>query len=121
MKPSGSNNAYQAGLEYLYEKGARTIYMTAWTVAHQVIDAIQASNDKYNGMKFATYDVTEKLTEWIKMDMEAELLGAIDQNPYLIGRTAAETLIQAINGEAPEEEALVQGIWYNKENIDERK
>ena len=121
VKPSGSNNAYQAGLEYLYEKGARTIYMTAWTVAHQVIDAIQASNDKYNGMKFATYDVTEKLTEWIKMDMEAELLGAIDQNPYLIGRTAAETLIQAINGEAPEEEALVQGIWYNKENIDERK
>ena len=119
VKPSGSDNAYKAGLEYLYEKGVKAIYMTAWPVAHQVIDAIQASGDKYDGMKFATYDTSEKVNEWIKMDIDAELLGAIDQNPYLIGRSSVETLIKAINGEPLEEETLVMGIWYNKDNIDQ--
>lgn len=119
VKPSGSDNAYKAGLEYLYEKGVKAVYMTAWPVAHQVIDAIQASGDKYDGMKFATYDTSEKVNEWIKMDIDAELLGAIDQNPYLIGRSSVETLIKAINGEPLEEETLVMGIWYNKDNIDQ--
>lgn len=119
VKPSGNDNAYKAGLEYLYEKGAKAIYMTAWTVAHQSIDAIQASGDKYYGMKFATYDTSEKVNEWIKMDLDAELLGAIDQNPYQIGQSAVETLIRAIDGETLEAETLVQGIWYNKDNIDE--
>ena len=119
VKPSGSDNAYKAGLEYLYEKGTSAIYMTALPVAHQVIDAIQASGDKYDGMKFVTYDTSEKINEWIKMDIDAELLGAVDQNPYLIGKSAVETLVKAINGEPVEEETLVQGVWYNKDNIDQ--
>ena len=119
VKPSGSDNAYKAGLEYLYEKGVKVVYMTAWPVAHQVIDAIQASGDKYDGMKFATYDTSEKVNEWIKMDIDAKLLGAIDQNPYRIGQSAVETLVRAIDGENVEAETLVPGVWYNKDNIDE--
>ena len=121
IKPSGSDNAYKAGLEFLYEKDADLIYVTAITVAHQVIDAIQASGGKYDGIKFSAYDTSEKIVEWIEMDIGAELIGAVDQNPYMIGKYSAEALIKADKGEPIEENILVPGVWYNKDNVDQLK
>ena len=119
MKPSPADNAFKTALEFLYEKGARVVFGTSFLVSQQIIDAIQASGGKYDEMKFSGYDLSEKVVEWIKMDIDAEMIGAVDQNPVLIGRLTAETLMKAGNGEPVEEDILVPGLWYSRENIDE--
>lgn len=118
VKPSPADNSYKAGLEHLYEKDVRLVFGTALYVAQQMIDAVQASGEKYDSLKFVAYDMCEKVMEWLKLDIKAELIGVVDQNPYMIGKYAVETLIKAHNGELIEEEILVPGVWYNKDNID---
>ncbi len=66
IKPADDSNAYKAALEYLFEKDADLIYVTANIVMNPVIDAIQASNNKYAGMKLVGYDSCERLIEWLK-------------------------------------------------------
>lgn len=117
-KPSAADNAYKAALELLYEKGADLVFGTNQFAAHQMIDAIEASGDKYDGMKFAVYDSSEKVAEWLRKESGAKLIGVVDQNPYMIGKYTAETIIRAAEGETVEKEILVSGIWYDRENID---
>ena len=117
IKPSASDNAYKAALEYLYEKNAKMIYGTALPVSYQIFDAIQAAGNKYDEMKFAGYDTSDKIFEWIKMGTKAEMIGAVDQNPYMIGKLTVETLIKIDKGEAVEDKVLVPGVWYDRNNI----
>ena len=118
VKPSPNDNAYKTGLEFLYEKNVNMVYGTNLYVTYQLFDAIQAAGNKYDGIKFAGYDTSEKIIEWLKMDNKAELIGAVDQNPYQIGKLSVETLIKIANGEKVEEEVIVPGVWYNRDNID---
>lgn len=118
VKPSADDNAYKAGFEFLYEKNVRMVYATSLFVTYQLFDAIQAAGSKYDGIKFAGYDSSEKAFEWMKMDTKAELIGIVDQNPYMIGKLSAETLIKLDKGEKIEEEVLVPGVWYDRNNID---
>lgn len=118
VKPSPNDNAYKTGLEFLYEKNVNMVYGTNLYVTYQLFDAIQAAGNKYDGIKFAGYDTSEKIIEWLKMDNKAELIGAVDQNPYQIGKLSVETLIKIANGEKVEGEVIVPGVWYNRDNID---
>lgn len=116
IKPSQMNNAYMDALNFLYEKNARTVFGTNLLVSQQVFDAIQAAGNKYDGMKFAAYDTGDKVFEWMKNDYKAELIGAVDQNPYMIGKLTVETIAKISNGEQIDEEVIVPGIWYDKTN-----
>ena len=118
VKPSPNDNAYKTALEYLYEKEARTVYGTSLNVIYQLYDAVMASGGKYDGIKFAGYDTSEKVFEWMKTDTAAKFIGAVDQNPFMIGKLSAETLINIDKGEQIEEEVLVPGVWYDRDNID---
>ena len=119
VKPSDANNAYKEGLEALYEKGASMIYMTAEMVVNQVYDAIAASDGKYNGMYFAGFDSGSKVHEWIMSDSDTVFLCGVSQNPYLIGRLTAETLIKLSKGEKPDELTVVPGTVFTKDNYEE--
>lgn len=117
VKQSEKNNAYKEALEYLYEKESKFIFMTSESVENQVSDAIDAVDGKYSGLKFAGYDVGSKIIEWIDNGKDAEIIGAVSQNPYKLGYLTAEALIRLSKGEKPEEEIVVPGEWCSKETI----
>lgn len=119
VKPSDANNAYKDGLEALYEKGASMIYMTAETVLNQVFDAVAASDGKYDGIFFASFDAGQKALQWLQSDGEAVFLGGVSQNPYYMGYLSVETLIRLVNGEDVGDLIVVPGVVYNKDNCQE--
>ncbi|GEM_PF-235449 len=117
IKPSEANNAYKEALEYLFEKDARMIFCTNLTAATQCADAVQSTDGKYDGVKFAAFDTGEKIYEWLKSDSKSPLLGTVSQNPYMIGYSTAKTLIDLYEERETEEEIIVPGEWVTAETI----
>ena len=119
IKPGDADNAYKTALEALYEKGASAIFMTNEGVVKQVYDAIGASGEKYNNIKFCGYDAGTKQIEWMKKDSGPKLVGAVAQDSYQIGYQAVEQCVFALEDKPVSSEVAISGTWWNKENVEE--
>ena len=119
VKPDGLNNNYKLALESLSERGSKVVFLTAITVVESVYDAIVASENRYDDIKFVGFDTGTKPIEWLKNEKDPKLLGAIVQDSALMGYKTVENAIKAANGEAFEENLYIDGIWYDLENVDE--
>ena len=119
VKPDGLNNNYKLALESLSERGSKVVFLTAITVVESVYDAIVASENRYDDIKFVGFDTGTKPIEWLKNEKAPKLLGAIVQDSALMGYKTVENAIKAANGETFEENLYIDGIWYDLENVDE--
>ncbi len=119
VKPGDADNAYKTALEALYEKGAKAIFMTNEGVVKQVYDAIGASGDKYNNIKFCGYDAGTKQIEWMKKTTGPKLVGAVAQDSYQIGYQAVEQCIFALEDKQISSEVAIAGTWWNSMNVDD--
>lgn len=119
VKPGDADNAYKTALEALYEKGAVAIFMTNEGVVKQVYDAIGASGQKYNDIKFCGYDAGTKQIEWMKKTTGPKLVGAVAQDSYQIGYQAVEQCIFALEGKEVSKEVAIAGTWWNAQNVDQ--
>ena len=119
VKPDGLNDNYKLGLESLSERGAKTIFLTAIIVAEPVYDAIVASGDRYNDIKFVGFDTGTKIIEWLKNENAPKLIGAIVQDSKKMGYKTVENAIKAVNNESFDENTFIDGIWYDAGNVDE--
>lgn len=119
IKPGDADNAYKTALEALYEKGASAVFMTNEGVVKQVYDAIGASGEKYNNIKFCGYDAGTKQIEWMKKDTGPKLVGAVAQDSYQIGYQAVEQCVFALEDKPVSSEVAISGTWWNKENVED--
>lgn len=119
VKPGDADNAYKTALEALHEKDISALFMTNEGVVKQVYDAINASGNKYNDIKFCGFDAGTKQIQWMKADGGAELIGAVAQDSYQIGFDAVTQCINAIENNAVTEEVDIAGVWWDKNNVDE--
>lgn len=119
VKPDETNNNYKTALEALAEKGARLVYAANNTSLLQVSDAILASNGRYDDMKFAAFDSSTAVVDWFKRETGPELLGGIVQNTIEMGYRAVECAVLAAEGKKYSKEIYIDGIWFDKNNIDE--
>ncbi len=119
VKPDETNNNYKIALEALAEKGARFIYAANATSIIQVSDAVAASNGRYDDIRFAAFDSCTAVVEWLKRDNGPLLLGGIVQNTIEMGYRAVECAALAAEGKDFEKEIYIDGIWFDKDNIDE--
>lgn len=119
IKPDETNNNYKLALESLAERGANIIFITACIEVDQVYDAILASENRYEGIKFIGFDSGTKYIEWLKNDDAPKLLGAIVQDSFTLGYKTVENAIKAYLNEPFEEEVYIDGIWYDALNVDE--
>jgi len=120
-KPDESDNNYKTALESLYEKGVTAVYMTSEAVVRDVNDAIASSGEKYNNMIFCGFDAGTKQSEWMESDELPLLYGSVAQDSYLMGYKAVEQAIFAIEGKETTPNVSINGVWWNKENVDEMK
>ena len=118
-KPDELNNNYKIGLEFLAEKGADLVFFTACIEVDQVYDAILASENRYDGMKFVGFDSGTKYIEWLKNENAPKLLGAIVQDSATLGYRTVENAIKAANSEPYDDSVWIDGIWYDATNVDE--
>lgn len=119
VKPDNLNNNYKIALESLAERGTRVVFQSCLYVVEQCYDAIQASNGRYDEIKFVAFDTGTKIIEWMKNNKGPKLLGAIAQDSRLMGYKVVECAINAANGETDIEDISIDGIWYDSDNIDE--
>ena len=119
VKPGDADNAYKAALEALYEKGISALFMTNEGVVKQVYDAINASGDKYDAIKFCGFDAGSKQIEWMKAEGGAKLIGAVAQDSYQIGYDAVAQCINAIEGGSVTAKVDIAGAWWDATNVDE--
>lgn len=119
VKPDELNNNYKLALESLSEKGADVIFLGCELVTNQVYDAITASQGQYENIKFAGFDTGQKVLEWVKKDTGPKLIGAIVQDSFTMGYKTVEYAINLYEGKPVDEELLIDGIWFNSENVDE--
>lgn len=119
IRPDGLNENYKLGLEKLTERGARIMFLTACIEVDQVYDAILASENRYSDIKFVGFDSGTKYIEWLKNENAPKLLGAIVQDSAKMGYKTVENAIKAANNEPYEEDLLIDGIWYDENNVDE--
>ena len=92
--------------------------MTNEGVVKQVYDAIGASGNKYDAIKFCGYDAGSKQIEWIKATSGPKLVGSVAQDSFNIGYNAVMECIKAIEG-GTAQKVDIAGAWYNKDNIDQ--
>ncbi len=119
VKPDETNNNYKIALEALAEKGARFIYAANATSIIQVSDAVAASSGRYDDIRFAAFDSCTAVVDWLKRDSGPVLLGGIVQNTIEMGYKAVECAALAAEGKEFEKEIYIDGIWFDKDNIDE--
>lgn len=70
-------------------------------------------------MKFAAFDSGSAVVDWFKSEDGPELLGGIVQNTIEMGYRAVECAVLAAEGKEYSEEIYIDGIWFDKNNIDE--
>ena len=119
VKPDQLNNNYKMALESLSERGASLIFIANLNALNQVYDAIEASNNHYDDIKFVGFDTGTKAIEWIKKESGAKLLGAIAQNSYEMGYKAVECAIKKCEGQEIKEDIYIPGVWYDVNNLEE--
>ena len=119
VKPDPTNNNYKTALEALAEKGARLIFTANATSMLQVNDAVAASGERYNDIRFATFDCGTAAIEWAKKTDGPVLLGGVIQNTIEMGSRAVECAILASQNKEYEKEIFIDGIWFDSENIDD--
>ena len=119
VKPDNLNNNYKLALESLSQRGADLIFMGCVLVVDQVYDAIVASQDQYDDIKFVGFDTGTKPIEWLKNENVPPLLGAIVQDSFNMGYKTVENLVKILNNEAYEEDVKIDGIWYDADNLDQ--
>ncbi len=119
VKPDATNNNYKIALEALTEKGARLIFTASAVSMLQVSDAIAASGERYNDIRFATFDCGTAAIEWVKKTDGPILLGGVIQNTIEMGNRAVECAVLASQNKEFEKEIFIDGIWFDSENIDD--
>ena len=119
VKPDSLNNNYKLALESLAQRGADIIFLPTTLVVDQVYDAILASANQYDGIKFVGFDSDSKQIEWLKNDNVPKLIGSIVQDSFTMGYKTVENLIKAYNNKSFETNYSIDGIWYDRTNVDE--
>lgn len=119
VKPGDADNAYKTALEALFEKGAKSIFMSNEGVVKQVYDAIGAAGTKYDNIKFCGFDAGSKQIEWMKKTSGAKLVGSVAQDSYQIGYNAVEQAINALENKTVEPEVAIAGAWWDSTNVDQ--
>lgn len=119
VKPDAQNNNYRLALEALAEKGADLVFCDSQVVAEQALDAIHSAEHRYDGVRFVSFDCGSRVVEWLSAEDGPVLLGSIAQDAKKMGYLAVEYALKAASGEEIEEEIIVDGVWFNAENVDE--
>lgn len=112
---------YKLGLTALKEWGAQSIFMTNEGVVNEV--APEVKNDhSYDNILFCGFDAGTNQYDWIKDNGKsyALLVGSVAQDSYSIGYKAVELAALKLEGKTVSDVGI-EGIWYNKDNIDEQK
>lgn len=119
VKPDATNNNYKLALEALAEKNADLIFASNLVVAENIFDAIVASENRYDNIKFATFDCGTKPIEWLRREGGPVLLGGVAQDTLKIGYTITETCVKVAEGMPYEKNVSVDCLWYDEGNLDE--
>jgi len=116
VKPDVNNNNYKNALDFLREKGARSIFMTAEPVITQIYDAIQSGLSQYNDMIFVGYDAGDRQISWMEENGKPLLLGSIAQDSYKLGYYAVVQAINASQQKPVEKNITTPGVWWDVNN-----
>ena len=119
VKPDVNNNNYKNALDFLREKGARSVFMTAEPVITQIYDAIQSGLSQYNDMIFVGYDAGDRQISWMEENGKPLLLGSIAQDSYKLGYYAVVQAIRASQQKPVEKNITTPGVWWDVNNYQE--
>ena len=113
---------YKLGLAALKDWGAQSIFMTNEGVVNEVFPEISDNAATYKDILFCGFDAGTNQYDWMKDAGKnyALLVGSVAQDSYSIGYKAVELAIQKLEGKEVKDVGI-EGVWYNKENIDEQK
>ncbi len=83
-------------------------------MTNQLFDAVQAADEKYDGVKFAAYDDNQKAVEWMgQSGSRSPMLGCVSQNPYQMGYTTVMTIVDLAEGKKVQDTIVIPGTWVS--------
>ena len=111
--------AYGRGLENLYQKHARAVFMTNEGVVNQVLQMIKATGSKYDQTVFCGFDAGKEQLAWLRRPGVPKLIGAVTQDAYQLGYRSVEQCIHAMEARGVTAFVDLPCIWYDSRNIND--